>query len=227
MILFITGLILCASVALFYASYSIASGIYLKTLCKKDTEHKIIALTFDDGPHAIYTPRILEMLKRYDAVATFFCTGKQAEENPELIRQIIAEGHAIGNHSYSHIGAFPLFSKSKMLADVKAAGQLLEKLSGEKIILFRPPFGVTNPTVAWVVKQMNYQTIGWNIRSFDTCTGNRRKVYNRIIRRICPGSVLLLHDRLPQSDLLLEMILIYLTHNQYKTVRADKLFNIK
>lgn len=220
-------LLLFASVALFYASYSIASGIYLKTLCKKDTEQKIIALTFDDGPHATYTPRILDLLKQYDAVATFFCTGKQAAENPELIRRIITEGHAIGNHSYSHTGTFPLFSKRKMLADVKAASQLLEQLCGEKISMFRPPFGVTNPTIAWVVKQMHYQTIGWNIRSFDTQAGNRNKVYKRITRRICPGSVLLLHDTLPQSDLLLEMILVYLAHNQYKTVRADNLFNIK
>lgn len=209
---------------LFYASYSIRSGIYVKALCKKETKEKLISLTFDDGPDAHYTPQVLDVLKQFGVQATFFCIGNKAEKYPAIIRRIQEEGHLIGNHSYSHSGWFPLFSLKKMTADLQHSQQILEDITGSKITHFRPPFGVTNPTIAKAIRQSGYTTIGWNIRSFDTKGEPPTTVYNRIIKQVSPGSIILLHDRLPNSKELLTMLLTYLTDNNYKAVRVDGLF---
>ena len=87
---------------LVYASCNIRSNIYLKVFCKKQTEDKIVAITFDDGPDPVQTPKVLQVLKEQQIPACFFCIGHKVEENEGLIRQIINEGHLIGNHSFTH-----------------------------------------------------------------------------------------------------------------------------
>ncbi len=219
---------------LFFASFFIRAGIYIKALCKKNTYEKIVALTFDDGPDSEFTPRVLDLLKQYKVNATFFCIGKKAEENPAIIKRISDEGHLIGNHSYSHTVTFPFFSYNKMLTDVKKSQDILENITKRKINFFRPPFGVTNPTIAKVVRTLGYVTIGWNIRSFDTRGEIPEKIYKRIIKQVKPGSIILLHDRnqiqrnLPvtNSKELLVMLLDYLIRENYKIVRIDELFDL-
>ena len=133
---------------LVYASCNIRSNIYLKVFCKKQTEDKIVAITFDDGPDSVQTPKVLQVLKEQQIPACFFCIGHKVEENEELIRQIINEGHLIGNHSFTHTNHFPLYSLSRMKKDLQACQFALERVTSQKIKLFRPPFGVTNPTIA-------------------------------------------------------------------------------
>lgn len=99
---------------LVYASCNIRSNIYLKVFCKKQTEDKIVAITFDDGPDPVQTPKVLQVLKEQQIPACFFCIGHKVEKNEELIRQIINEGHLIGNHSFTHTNHFPLYSLSRM-----------------------------------------------------------------------------------------------------------------
>ena len=212
---------------LFYASYNISSGVYVKTLCKNDTTEKVIALTFDDGPDTRFTPQVLDVLKQYDVRATFFCVGEKAEANPGLIKRIQNEGHLIGNHSYSHRAIFPLFTQRKMIAELEHTRLILEKLSGEKIRFFRPPFGVTNPTVGSVIRELDYIPVGWSIRSFDTKGEPVDKVLDRIIKQITPGAVILLHDRMPDCAVLTTRLLDYLQANQYKAIRIDDLFEPK
>lgn len=211
---------------LFYASYSIRSGIYVKALCKKETHEKVVALTFDDGPDPDYTPKVLDVLKQHQVHATFFCVGSKAEQYPELVERIRSESHLIGNHSYTHAGIFPLFSLEKMVQDMQQSQQILETLTKQKIQLFRPPFGVTNPTLAKAVRQLGYTTIGWNIRSFDTRGESTDKVFRRITQQLEPGSVILLHDRLSNSTDLLVRLLNHLMNHNYKVVRIDELFEL-
>lgn len=219
----ILALLLCW---LFYASYSIGAGVYVKALCRVRTERKVVALTFDDGPDAIYTPVVLDLLKSYGVRATFFCIGEKAQQNEDIVRRLVEEGHLLGNHSWTHSAFFPLFSGRKMQEELQKTAQLLEGFAGRKVSLFRPPFGVTNPTIASVAKRLEYEVIGWNIRSLDTCSRDAGAVFLRIRKQICPGAIILLHDRLPGSGVLLEKVLQYLRTENYEVRRIDEMLDL-
>lgn len=212
---------------LFYASYSIQAGFYLKASCRGKKNEKVVALTFDDGPHPLHTSEVLDVLKGYGVPATFFCIGREAEKYPELVQRISSEGHAVGNHSYVHSGFFPLYTSKKMEKDLRRSQEILERITGRPVILFRPPFGVTNPVVAKSVKKTGYRTIGWNIRSFDTRKEKQDRIFRRIAGRLKPGSVILLHDRLPASAPLLKRLLDYLEEQQYRIISLEEMFNIE
>mgnify|MGYP006379987353 FL=1 len=100
--------VLCVLAFLVWASADIGSGIYLKSYCHKPTSEKILALTFDDGPDEEMTPKVIAILKQYNIKATFFMIGSKAAQLPHIVREIVAEGHSIGNHTYSHKGVFPI-----------------------------------------------------------------------------------------------------------------------
>lgn len=212
-------------VFLFYASYSIQSGIYINAFCRKQTDEKVVALTFDDGPDPVQTPQVLDILKENHIPATFFCIGSKVKGNEAIIQRIIDEGHAIGNHSYTHTWKFPLYSTRRMTADLKQCQQQLEKAAQQPVDLFRPPFGVTNPTIARVVKRLRYQTIGWNIRTLDTQSLSHERIIKRIRKRLRPGSIILLHDRMPKSDTLLQCILDELKKQDYHIVSLKTITN--
>lgn len=213
--------ILAASVFLFYASYCISSQFYVKAICRIETKEKIVALTFDDGPDQ-NTEQVLAVLKRHNAKAAFFCIGNKVEQDPEMARRIEAEGHLVGNHSYSHSGKLPIMSAEKIREDYEKSREILSQTLGHPIRFFRPPFGVTNPLVKKALKDSDYKIIGWNIRSYDTTGDKSDKVAKRVAKQIKPGSIILLHDRLPQSAQTLELILQELEKQAYKIVRIDE-----
>ena len=192
---------------LFYASYSIKSQVYVRALCRIKTTEKVVYLTFDDGPDAEQTPRVLDVLKRNNAKAAFFCIGSRIAGNESLLKRMADEGHIIGNHSFSHTNGFPLFSRRRMIADIEQCQKAIENTIGTAPTLFRPPFGVTNPTVGNAVKTLNLKTIGWTIRTYDTNRGSDAKIARRISRQLRPGAIILLHDRLPQSAERLQMVI--------------------
>ena len=207
----------------FYASYSIRACIYMRVFCRKETEEKIIAITFDDGPDPIQTPQVLKVLRERHIPACFFCIGSKIKGNEKLLRQIIKEGHSIGNHSFSHSGYFPLYRFKRMCHDLISCQQELEKVTGQPVQWFRPPFGVTNPTLAKAVHKLEYLPIGWNIRTLDTQQPSPEKIIKRIKKRLVPGSILLLHDRMTDSDKLLIQILNFIEKEGYTVVALDKL----
>lgn len=213
---------------LVWGSASIDSGLYLKALCRKRSDERRVAITFDDGPDPLMTPRLLELLHRYGAKATFFVVGTKAAEHPDLVRRIVAEGHTLGNHTSHHRGLDPLRSTAAIAADLAYAREQVEALTGRRMKLFRPPFGVTNPMLGRAVRGLGLMTIGWSVRSFDTVVSTpREKVLARITRRLQPGAVILLHDRLPEADRLLEMLLQKLENENYTAVTVDSLFEIE
>jgi len=216
-------LILLLIIFLVYASCSIRSGIYLRVFCQQQTKEKIVALTFDDGPDPVQTPKVLQVLRVHQAPACFFCIGHKIEGNEPVIRQIVNEGHLIGNHSFTHAGIFPLYSLSRMKKDLQACQSALEQVTSQQIRLFRPPFGVTNPTIAKTVRRLGYTPIGWNIRTFDTQQPSIEKMLQRIRRKLRPGSIILLHDRMPDSDLRLKEVLNLIREQGYTVVRLDKM----
>ena len=206
---------------LFYASYSIKSQVYVKALCRVKTTEKVVYLTFDDGPHAEQTPRVLDVLKRNNAKATFFCIGSHIAGNEQILKRIIDEGHTIGNHSFSHTNSFPLFSRRRMIADIEQCQKAIESATGTAPTLFRPPFGVTNPTVGKAVKTLNLKTIGWTIRTYDTNRCSNEKIARRISRQLRPGAIILLHDRLPQSAERLQMVIDTVKENGYEVGKLE------
>lgn len=167
-ILCILAIVLSITVFMVWASASIRSGVYVRAFCREKTDRKVVYLTFDDGPHPPETERVLDVLRERGARATFFLIGSKVSGNEAVLRRMLEEGHALGLHTYSHAGTFPLLSFDKMLADVNEGKSAVESVAGKKISLFRPPFGVTNPTIAKVIRTLGLQTVGWDVRSFDT-----------------------------------------------------------
>lgn len=213
---------------LFYASYFIGSGIYLKAYCKEKTAKKVVALTFDDGPSPESTPQVLDVLKKYGIKAAFFVSGENCSNREPLLQRMHQEGHIIGNHSSCHRWFFPLLTPSAMRKDLRLTNERIEQVTGEPCLYFRPPFGVTNPTVAKAVRKLNLQTIGWSIRSLDTCAGGgSEKIVKRIRRRLHKGAIILLHDRLAESPQTLELLIRELTDKQYRIVRFDQLKSLQ
>lgn len=232
-ILCILAIVLSIIVFMVWASASIRSGVYVRAFCREKTDRKVVYLTFDDGPHPPETERVLDVLREHGARATFFLIGSKVSGNEAVMRRMLEEGHALGLHTYSHAGTFPLLSFDKMLADVNEGKRAVESVAGKKISLFRPPFGVTNPTISKVVRSLGLQTVGWDVRSFDTmfCKSSEHSckqsghdwyvpVVERIMKQVRPGSVILLHDRLDGASDLLALLLDSLAASGYDFTRA-------
>ncbi|MEO8235347.1 MAG: polysaccharide deacetylase family protein [Flavobacterium sp.] len=208
-------------------SSQIPLNFFLKAYCNNPLEkEKKVALTFDDGPHEM-TLLVLDVLKKYNAKAAFFCIGKNVEKHPEILKKIIAEGHIVGNHSYDHSRLFDFYRKDKLIAEIVRTDTLIEKISGKKTILFRPPFGVTNPSIKRALEVTKHHVIGWNIRSLDGIIKNEKLVFNRIKKLISPGGIVLLHDTSLQSVKALEQLLQFIEENEYKVVSLEQLLEIK
>jgi len=205
----------------------ISSNYHVKAYCNNSSEtEKKIAITFDDGP-SVYTLEVLQLLKKHNAKATFFCIGKNIETHPEILKQIIDDGHLVGNHSYSHSKFFDFYNQDKIRKEIIKTDQLLEQFTPGKINFFRPPYGVTTPSIRRALKVTGHKTIGWNIRSLDGGTKNQELILNRIIKRVSPGGIVLLHDTGAHSVLVLEQFLQFLQQNNYQVVSIEELLNLK
>lgn len=210
-----------------FGSSRISSNYHVKAFCNNPLEtEKKIALTFDDGP-STFTLEVLELLKKYDVKATFFCIGKNIEAHPEILKQIIADGHLVGNHSYSHSKFFDFYNAKKIQEEIQKTDELLEKYTSKKINFFRPPYGVTTPSIRRALEKTKHKVIGWNIRSLDGGTKNQELIFNRIIKRLSPGGIVLLHDTASHSVLVLEQFLQFLQQNNYKVISIEELLNLK
>ena len=221
-------LVLCIwFLIVFIGSSFIASNYHVKTYCSNPSiSEKKIAITFDDGPHEI-TLSVLEVLKKYNVKATFFCIGKNIELHPKILKRTINEGHAIGNHSYSHAPFFDFYNKDQVIAEIEKTDILIESVLGTKTTLFRPPYGVTNPSIRRALAVTKHKTIGWNIRSLDGIIKNEKFLISRIIKSIKPGGIVLLHDTSMETVNVLEQVLYFLEKNNYSVVPLEELLNIK
>jgi peptidoglycan/xylan/chitin deacetylase (PgdA/CDA1 family) len=211
---------------LFFGSFFISFNFHVKAYCNNPLERdNKIALTFDDGPNE-NTLSIIEILKKMDVKATFFCIGKNIEKHPEIIKRIVEEGHIVGNHSFSHSNLFDFYKKDRVIEEIRKTDLLIESISGKKAQLFRPPYGVTNPYIKRALEVTKHKVIGWNIRSLDGIFRNEKFIFDRIIKRIRPGGIILLHDT-SHTIKILERLMLHLKNNEYKVVSIEELLNIK
>jgi len=205
---------------------NIRSGYFLKSLSSNpNMTKKKVAITFDDGPD-LNTHKILEVLDRYNVKATFFCIGKQIEQHPEIAKKIIEENHVIGNHTFTHDRLIDIYSADKFIAEIEQTDAIIKKISNKKPVLFRPPYGITNPNIARAVKKTGHAVIGWNKRSFDTTIPSERILLKRVTKNLKGGDVILLHDTKIITVAVLEQLLLFLQSNNYTTVTIDELFSI-
>jgi len=154
-----------------------------------------IAVTFDDGPHPDVTLKVLDILDRFDARASFFCVGETAAAHPDIVREIARRGHAIGNHSMRHSGFFGFYRSSALIKEIGAAQAVLGAICGKPPRFFRAPMGIRNPMLDPVMAQTGLQYVSWTRRGFDTVARDPVVVLNRLIRNLAAGDILLLHDR--------------------------------
>ena len=156
------------------------------------TAEPVAALTFDDGPHPVFTPRLLDILERHQARATFFMIGQNAYCHPELVQRIGQAGHAIGNHSWDH-AIFPLITGRKRRAQLRACARAIAPY-GER--LFRPPHGYYNVPSQLDVLWLGYRAINWSFEVNDWCSLDADRMAERLVSQTQPGSIILLHDGL-------------------------------
>ncbi len=168
-----------------------AQGFRPITGCR--TQERIIALTFDDGPHQEYTPRILEVLERLQVVATFFVIGEHVSRHPALVRRIAGSGHTLGNHTGSHrrlVG-----QTVRTVADeLRACEQAIASHSQVRTNLMRPPFGEYDVKAFLTIRSMGYQVINWASAGEDWRGDAAGRVAQRVIDDAQPGGIVLLHD---------------------------------
>lgn len=186
-----------------------------------------VSITFDDGPNPYFTPQVLELLKKHDAKATFFIVGRRAKKYPELVKQIVAEGHTVGNHSYSHSKRFGFFSTKKITAEIIKTDKILDSLLHKKTSMFRPPYGVTNPNIKKALRRTGHESIGWSKRSLDTTAISEERIFQRITAKLRKGDIILLHDNSPKSIVVLERLLLFLWSHKIKSVPVDQLLDIE
>lgn len=209
-----------------WGSFDIRLNYFLKAYSNNPNENaKRIALTFDDGPHEM-TDKVLDLLLKYNAKGTFFCIGTQIEKHPDILQRIISEGHIVGNHTYSHSKSFGFFSTNEVEQEITQTNTLLENKIQKNALLFRPPFGVTNPNVAKAIAKTGHYVIGWNIRSLDTVIEDESQILERIKSRIKPGGIILLHDTSLKTVNVLEQLLLFLQSENYQMITVDELLNI-
>ena len=161
-------------------------------------ESKTLYLTFDDGPIPEVTNWTLNTLSHYNAKATFFCIGKNIEKHPDVFKNIINEGHKIGNHTYNHLKGWRTSTKN-YLANIKEAQKVIDlqqnKTNSESQMLFRPPYGQIRPKQGKELKELGYKVIMWNVLSFDWDKEVTKELcLENVISNSQDGSVIVFHD---------------------------------
>lgn len=153
-----------------------------------------VALTIDDGPDPQVTPRVLDILDRYHAKATFFCIGRRAAQHSDLCREIVRRGHALENHSQQHSPLFAFFGPFRTRREIRTAQETLRSISGQTPLFFRPPAGLRSPVLHPVLVDLGLRHASWTRRGFDTRERDAGRVLKRLTHGLQAGDILLLHD---------------------------------
>jgi peptidoglycan/xylan/chitin deacetylase (PgdA/CDA1 family) len=159
------------------------------------TSGKEVWITIDDGPTPEHTERILDLLDRYHARATFFVIGLRAEKYPQLIRKILERGHEIANHTLTHPSrSFWCALESRVFAEIDGCDDAIGHEQSKSRAYFRAPAGLKNFFVHRVLQRRSMHLVGWTARGFDTGKRHPDRVAKRILKRVKPGAIVLLHE---------------------------------
>jgi peptidoglycan/xylan/chitin deacetylase (PgdA/CDA1 family) len=207
------------------------SGIYFSrprlVTCLQN--RKKVVLTFDDGPHPRTTPKILEILKSRNLKAIFFVLGMQAEKYPHLVKQIFAEGHEIGNHSYNHKNLAQL-ARPQIVEQIDKTSDIIEGITGSRPRLIRPPYGAINKQILAITGSRGMNVVMWTIDPKDWDSKNEAVIMRNMQKQLglnsTPrGGVVLLHDIYPSTVRVLNTFLDQLAINEYQVCGVDDVDN--
>ena len=162
-------------------------------IAQETNQEKFVYLTFDDGPNDVYHPQILDILKKYNVPATFFLVGQNSQKYKEIAQRTLAEGHHIGDHSLTH-AFLPKEKPEVILKEIKTAKEIIHSVTGEDIVLFRPPYGGVNSSVTKDAKDLNLKLFLWDVDPRDWSDPSAEELVNRVISKIHPNADILLHS---------------------------------
>jgi peptidoglycan/xylan/chitin deacetylase (PgdA/CDA1 family) len=170
-----------------------SSQLYGTTFTGLPTGSRLLALTYDDGPNDPYTWRMMEVLERHRAKATFFLLGRFVEQKPEIVRVLAAAGHAIGSHTWDHPNLI-FSSVAEVRRQLEMTQQAILDATGVKTRLFRPPFGGRRPASLRVARSLGLQPVMWSVTCYDWKAMSASEIVGHAERQIRGGDVILLHD---------------------------------
>ncbi len=171
------------------------SNVFYPTVTHGPRESRRVALSFDDGPDPEVTPAVLVALSKHSARATFFTIGQSLEAHPQLARRIVAEGHEIGNHSWRHSRWQNFFGAGEQAREIERGAQAIAVVTGSQAKpLYRPPIGLKSPPLARAAYQQHLTLVAWSLHSRDTRTADPERIAQRVLQRIRPGDIVLMHD---------------------------------
>ncbi len=202
----------------------IIKKIFSKYMWSKDQNEKVVYLTFDDGPTPQITDWVLQQLQQYNAKATFFCIGKNIEEQPEIFQRLLELGNAIGNHTHNHINGWRS-SKNTYLDNIEICENAIGDLVNQKQKYFRPPYGKISPAQATAVLQKGYKIVMWDVLSADFDQAiTPKKCLQNVLKSVDSGSIIIFHDSEKAYQNLqyaLPKVLQFLQDNNYECQLLD------
>ncbi len=175
--------------------------IYADVVQRGTPGRRLIALTFDDGPHPESTRRVLSLLAEYDAKATFFVVGQKVERYPDVAREIVAAGHTLALHGYSHDRLYSLRGTAYVQRDLERSQAAIERACGVRPVLFRPPIGFVSHLTSIGSERAGVTLVTWSVRGLDGYAGAKREaVQRRVLPGLRDGAIVLLHDASERED---------------------------
>lgn len=180
---------------------------------------KKIALTFDDGPHPVYTPELLDGLKERGIKATFFLMGSEVENYPDVVKRMANEGHLIGNHTFHHV-SLENADENMIRTEVISANELIEEVTGQYPQFIRPPFGQCSERIE---SQTGMICVLWNIDPLDWCTPDASEIVQRVVSNARDHAIILLHDQYKTSVMAAFTIIDELQKEGYEFVTVDEI----
>lgn len=194
-------------------------GISIMGKLIENKDERKIALTFDDGPHPYYTEQLLKGLKERDVKATFFVTGKNVEEYPDIVKKMYEEGHLIGNHTYNHT---QLTSKNResFKEEIIKTNEVIKEAIGEDTIYVRPPYGSWNKEFE---KELNMFPVLWTIDPLDWCSSNVSCIVDTVCAKAGENEIILMHDQYKSTVTAALKIVDRLKEEGYEFVTVDEL----
>jgi len=154
-----------------------------------NTQEKVVALTFDDGPDPIDTPAVLDILKEKEVRATFFVLGKAAQSNSNLLRRLVKEGHEIGNHGFNHD-----YQQRRLIEEMNQTDQVVFAATGNHTYFYRPPGGFVSKSQLEATKRNGHVAALWSVDSKDWRNPGVKQIVDNVMKNIFPGSIILMHD---------------------------------